>query len=227
MKELTNMRNAIAEEMNSRIAEAEKAIAESDEALENYSTTTRWEQYKRNAITRQQAEGYAANRMKKAAVKTYSAKLARIVEAEKTEVKRANLSILIEWKPSRTWGYNPTAHVTLTAETADGTHKYQTATGTAGGCGYDKGSAAVAQALNMLPIMDAELIRAKETRLAHDEGMPYGSGYGVMPYVKGGTGLSCIADILKACGYRCISSQAAGTCEAYSYEKRENSAQEN
>lgn len=226
MTELTNMRNAIAEEMNDRIAKAEKAIAESDEALENYSTTTRWEQYKRNAITRQQAEGYAANRLKKAAVKTYSAKLARIAEAEKTEVKNATISIIVEYKRSRTWGYNPTAYVTLTAETADGTHKHQTATGTASGCGYDKKSAAVAQALNTLAIFDADMIRTKDAHLARGEGMPYGSGYGVMPYVEGGTGLSYIADILKTCGYRCISSQAAGTCEAYSFEKRENSAQE-
>lgn len=165
-------------------------------------------------------------RTEKHEAKEYAAKLARIEAAEKTEVKRASISILIEWKWSRTWGYNPTAHVTLTAEMTDGTHKYQTATGTASGCGYDKGSAAVAQALNATPVIDAELIRAKDARLAHDKAMPYGSGYGVMPYVEGGTGLSCIADILTTCGYRCISSQAASTCEAYSYEKRENSAQE-
>lgn len=226
MTQLTNIREALKLETMERTEETQKAIAESETALRNHSTARRWEQYQGGHITRQQAEAYAMRRAAKQGAKNYAAKAARIEAAEKTEVKRASLSILIEWKPSRTWGYNPTAHVTLTAEMADGTHKYQTATGTASGCGYDKGSAAVAQALNALPIMDAELIRTKDARLAHDEGMPYGAGYGVMPYVKGGTGLSCIAGILKACGYQCISSQAAGTCEAYSYEKRENSAQE-
>lgn len=226
MKQLTSIREALKLETMERNEETQKAITESETALRNCSTARRWEQYQGGHITHQQAEAYAMRRTEKHEAKEYAAKLARIEAAESTNVKSATISILIEWKQSRTWGYNPTAHVTLTAETADGTHKYQTATGTASGCGYDKGSAAVAQALNSMPIIDAELIRAKNARLTYGEGMPYGSGYGVMPYIESATGLECIASVLNACGYRCISSQAAGTCEAYSYEKRENSAQE-
>lgn len=225
MTELTSMRNAIAEEMNSRIAEAEKAIAESDEALENYSTATRWEQYKHNAITRLQAEGYATNRMKKDTVKTYSAKLARIGEAEKTEIKNASISIIVEYKHNRTWGYNPTASVTIAAETAAG-YKTDRTTGTASGCGYDKTSAAVASALNDSAIIRADLIRAKDARLAHDEAMPYGSGYGTMPYIEGATGMSVIEAVLNACGYHLTVRDETESTRVYYFEKRENSAQE-
>lgn len=54
-----------------------------------------------------------------------------------------NIKIAVDWKKSRTWGYNPRATVWVY-------YKDQSARteGSASGCGYDKKSAAVGQALN-------------------------------------------------------------------------------
>lgn len=195
MTELTNIREALKLETLERNEETQKAIAESETALRHHSTARRWEQYQGGHITRQQAEAFAVSRAEKQKAKELNAKLARIENAEKTEVKHASISIMIEWKRSRTWGYNPTAYVTLTAETSAGEYTKQTATGTASGCGYDKESTAVSEALNSLPIIDAELIRAKDACALNDKKMPYGSGYGAMPYIEGGTGMGCVEDV--------------------------------
>lgn len=224
---LENMRKAVEAEADERITAAKKAINESDSALKNNSTETRWKQYQSGRITRQQAEAFAVSRAEKQKAKELNAKLAHIENAEKTEVKHASISIMIEWKRSRTWGYNPTAYVTLTAETSAGEYTKQTATGTASGCGYDKESTAVSEALNSLPIIDAELIRAKDACALNDKKMPYGSGYGAMPYIEGGTGMGCVEDVLNACGYQLTGRHNAKTCDYYGFEKRENSTQTN
>lgn len=60
------------------------------------------------------------------------------------------ISISVEWKKNRTWGHNPHASVTLEwAEEQDSTNfTKEHLTGRASGCGYDKESAAVTEALN-------------------------------------------------------------------------------
>ena len=91
-----------------------------------------------------------------------------------------------------------------------------TFTGTASGCGYDKESAAVAEALNKCDSVLQLLYTYKENALAAGESdesktascgrsngsiIGYGAGYGAIPYFEGGVGVSCFWSILKKCGF--------------------------
>ena len=104
--------------------------------------------------------------------------------------------ITIEWKPSRMWRSNPKSYTNYGFEGSS-----------IGGCGYDKGSTATAQALNSyLPILkllyekknkDLPYFRKKSPdgkRLDKRNGynravLGYGSGYGILPYFEGGVGV--------------------------------------
>ena len=91
-----------------------------------------------------------------------------------------------------------------------------TFTGTASGCGYDKESAAIAEALNQCDSVLQLLYTYKENALAAGESdesktascgrsncsiIGYGAGYGAIPYFEGGVGSSCFWSILKKCGF--------------------------
>jgi len=71
--------------------------------------------------------------------------LDRIERADKGG-KIVEIHISVDWKKSRTWGHNPTAEVWLNY---DGGNVYARSA-SIGGCGYDKRSAAVSEALSRL-----------------------------------------------------------------------------
>ena len=88
--------------------------------------------------------------------------------------------------------------------------------GYASGCGYDKESSAVAEALNKNNSFLKVLYTLKENALeagASDHSktactgvdnrniIGYGSGYSVLPYFEGGVGVNCYWDILKKAGF--------------------------
>lgn len=82
------------------------------------------------------------DRQRNAALKKNEKKRAEIIaklEAANNADKLTYIKIEVEWKKSRTWGHNPNAEVW----TSGGYYN----TGRASGCGYDKESAAVAEAL--------------------------------------------------------------------------------
>ena len=69
-------------------------------------------------------------------------------------MRNLTISINIEYKRNRTWGWNPTATVTAVL---DGV-RTDTTTGTASGCGYDKLSAAVCGAFSRNPLLQTLLM---------------------------------------------------------------------
>lgn len=58
------------------------------------------------------------------------------------------IDISVEWKKNRTWGLNPHASVTLEWVDEHNETDLEHLNGRASGCGYDKESAAVTEALN-------------------------------------------------------------------------------
>lgn len=109
------------------------------------------------------------------------------------------INIQICWVKNPSWGSNPHAKVDIYYSN----NTCECLTGRASGCGYDKESAAVAQALNKSIIIKYLLIQnlkmyqlssLKEAAKNHKLG--YGSGYGILPYFEGGVGQSCLNDIL-------------------------------
>ena len=178
----------------------------SDEGLERYSTETRWNQYRAGQITREKAVELATARATKAIEKETAAKLAKLEKIEKAPDLQY-IYINVSYRKNATWGYNPTA----TANTNNGT-----TTGHASGCGYDKESAAIADAFNENYSILKTLYTIKENAL--EAGLSdfsktactgvdnrttcgYGAGYGVFPYFEGGVGVGCFWDILKKAGF--------------------------
>ena len=105
----------------------------------------------------------------------------------------SQINIVVEWKKSAMWGSNPTANVQISFK--GGTCK--TYIGKASGCGYDKESAAIGQALNACQSMQKALIIASEK-----EALPYGAvvnEYGAS--FSGGSGVSSFRNVFEFMGF--------------------------
>lgn len=116
--------------------------------------------------------------------------------------------IEVNWTRSRAWGMNPRAVFT---SYADGVY-----TGSASGCGYDKLSASVAEALNQcLPLKKAffdyvenclkDLTEEETVGFCKDYGyrkfLPYGTGYSATTFFEGGVGVNCYKEIFDRIGF--------------------------
>lgn len=197
------------------IAEAEKQKSEtaahienSAEALQRHSTETRWRQYQREQITRQQCEQYATERAARRIDKETAAaiELAKAVEAA-PEVEA--IQINIHWTRSN-GGYNP--HAQVKVYTNKGTY---TASGSAYGGNYDKESAAAMDALNQIP---AALKIIYDQR--HNNINIYGTAlYQAAPKYEGGTGINQLQRILEQSGIMRISHRATATDDYYYFER--------
>lgn len=185
---------------------AEEHRNDPDRGLKKCSTETRWTQYQEGTINRETAVDLATKRRLKQLEKETALKLEKLDRiAASPDI--TNISISVDWVKSRVWGKNPHAKVQTTA----GIY-----TGVASGCGYDKESAAIAQAFNQCDSILKILYELKEEGLRAgltDESAPAGSGvdnreicgYGashsVLPYFEGGVGVSCFWKILEKCGF--------------------------
>ena len=188
---------------------SEEHKTESDNGLRRYSTARRWEQYQNGEIDRAKACEFAIKRMNKEIEKEIEKKLAYL-EAVANAPEVEYITVNVEYKRSSVWGYNPAVEVITNSESGF-------FTGYASGCGYDKESAAVAEAFNKsLGIMKV-LYTLKEKALeagesdesntactGHDNRncVGYGAGYSVLPYFEGGVGVGCFWSILKKAGYK-------------------------
>lgn len=193
-----------------------------DRGINKYATSHTLDQYRRGEIDRQTAEERAEKRYIKAEEKERSAKLETLdFIAGALEVDY--IDILVDWKQSACFGYNPTATANIRTE-----HKYECHTSTASGCGYDKGSAAVAGALNKSYSVKKVLYSAAENALASGQTVNdwsdvigYGSGHDVLPYLEGGVGVSCFWHILDKCGYKTHINESGIHSDYYYISKKE------
>lgn len=203
---------------------AEEHRTELDRGLKEYSTSRRWEQYKDGEISREKAVELATKRSDKAIKKDTAAKLARL-DRVAAAPDLTFLSISVEWVRNSYWGNNPHAE----ARTNTGVYD-----GKASGCGYDKESAAIAEALNQCDSVLKALYTLKENGLRaglsdRDSGAccgrsngsicGYGAGYGAIPYFEGGVGVSCFWSIFKKCGFS-ISCHHGRHSDFYSVEPK-------
>lgn len=205
----------------------------SDEGIKRYCTDRRWEQYRAGEISREKMVELTIKRMEKQRDKYTAEKLEKLEKAAAAP-DLASVSISVEWKRNYTWGYNPTATVTIQAA---GT--WNRFTGTASGCGYDKLTAAIGAALNQSDSVKKMLYAAKDEALeamtpeqiaATKKGyvsesnrnfIHYGAGYGVLPYFEGGVGMSSFYGVFEACGYKCTASHETKTTNYYYFSKVE------
>ena len=115
--------------------------------------------------------------------------LERFISAAHAPALRS-ISVSIEWKKSRTWGWCPRAFVRINGFTYESR---------AGGCGYDKLSAAVSSAMSNSPSWRRFVIencRGKGSKC-------YGFEWYSMPaFDFGGCGMSTLRAFLKECGWK-------------------------
>lgn len=197
---------------------------DADRGIKAYSTDLRWKQYQDGKISREKAVEYAIKRAENETLQALYKNVEKLNAAAAAEgFSWARISV--EWKRSRTWGANPTAKLIMAGSRT---------TGSASGCGYDKESAAIAEALNENPAALAMLYDLAEKALCEGKSpasktactgfnwsnaLPYGSGYTVLPYFEGGVGSSCYWEMFKQAGYiaRCVGSGKMYDC----YEVKE------
>ncbi len=121
-------------------------------------------------------------------------RLAQIEEAKSPE----QIVIEVNWVKNPYWGNNPHAEIT------DDMRCWH---GSASGCGYDKKTAAIAEAANQSNRILKILADKKERELqtgktgTNRDLVGYGSGYGAIPYFEGGVGISSFRKIFENCGY--------------------------
>lgn len=108
-----------------------------------------------------------------------------------------SIKISVEWKKSSMWGNNPTAEIRVFYK--DNSSDVF-CSGSIGGCGYDKESTAIANALNQCNGLLKPMYIKKNSKIQVDnrELFGYGSGYGLKPYFEGGVGTSCYYKILES-----------------------------
>lgn len=197
---------------------------ELDRALRKYLTPAKWDAYKAGTLSREAAVLLATERAFSDVKKWEAQQLEKLRTAAAAPVL-SFLSVDVEWKRNSYWGNNPTA-----TAWADG----GTTTGHASGCGYDKESAAVGEALNQSPAVLRVLYEAAEAALQEGrsfetlssgcvswrEVLGYGSGYNILPYFEGGVGVSCFWSILSRCGFSCRSSAGGRHFDHYTAERK-------
>lgn len=206
----------------------------SDEGIKRYCTARRWDQYQAGEISREKIVELSIKRADKERDKNTAAKLEKL-EAAAAAPDLIDVSISVEWKRNRTWGYNPTATVTIRAG-----NRWEEYTGTASGCGYDKRTAAVGAALNQSASIKKMLYTAKENGLnnppetgrycgancfesntSNNSLIHYGAGYGALPYFEGGVGISSFRGVFEKCGFKCVSQHETKHTDYYHFAKVE------
>lgn len=152
-------------------------------------------------------KAYLISRKKKATDKAITKELAHL-QTVANAAELLEVSISVEWKKSKMWGANPTAQADISAA-GDRCQRYFS--GSVSGCGYDKGSTAVADAINQSNEFLKLLYDLKEknaTETNHNL-FGYGAGHGVLPRLEGGVGVSCYPTIFVKLGYK-FSTTASG-----------------
>ena len=197
---------------------------ESDNGIRRYSTARRWEQYQAGEITREKAVELATARATKQIEKATAEKLEKL-DAVAAADPLVDASISVTWARSRVWGYNPTAEVWPGYTT-----------GRASGCGYDKESAAVAEALNNNPaalrvlydLAEKALEAGKSARISTTctgynwrGAICYGCGYSVLPYFEGGVGVSCFWEAFRLAGYTVRTAGSGRLFDCYTITREE------
>lgn len=139
------------------------------------------------------------NTLPRAFARSRDKKITEVVEQLK-EVENApdfarEFVITIEWKTSRTWGMNPRGY---------GSNGFTS--GSIGGCGYDKHSAATAEVLNNNPSVLKLLYAKKDKAIGthNHELLGYGSGYGILPQFESGVGISSHKFICESVGLKMV-----------------------
>ena len=153
-------------------------------------------------ITLEALRAYLIGRKEKQVNKSIEREVNRI-KSVMSAGELISVKISMEWKKNRMWGSNPTAECWYTYKKDGELNSNYVKSSSIGGCGYDKGSTAIAECLNQINEVLKPLYEKKNKNVAikNHELLGYGSGYGILPNIEGGVGASCYPKIFKTIGY--------------------------
>ena len=203
-------------------AEREEKIKSEEKAdiINCYGTNLTIVKYKSGELEEEKAYTRALKRAINENNKYLQKAFEKIEMAENAETL-TYIRINVDWVRNRTWGRNPKVELW----TNQGYY-----TGSASGCGYDKESAALAEALNQSAEVKKALYTLAEKMLeesgenahmneyAHTSwrnSIGYGSGYSILPYFEGGVGVNCFAHIFEKMGYNWENTGTGNTWDCY------------
>lgn len=134
----------------------------------------------------------------------------------------SSVKISIEWRKSRMWGANPKAECWYTYKKEENTDSNYITSDSISGCGYDKESIAVAQCLNQIPELLKALYSVKDANMNKNnhELFGYGSGYGILPNIEGGVGVSCYPRIMDKVGFTFETVASGKSFDVYTISKK-------
>jgi hypothetical protein len=157
------------------------------------------------------AKSYILSRIDKKLQKTIKAKREKL-EAVSDAPEFHSMEVSVEWSRS----YNPRANG------RDGYGVYDS--GLIGGAGYDKLSTAVAEVLNqsnsLLKLLYIEKENSANVLKKNHDLFGYGSGYGLLPAIEGGVGVSCYDRIFEKVGVTFRKVAYGKNFDAYILEKK-------
>lgn len=189
-----NLKKAIERSEKEQTGKSYERACATDSALREMLTDNQWEKYTSGNLTREKSLELARKKAEREAKKRADRYRERLTAAEEAN-RQADGLLVIRFVRNSTWGWNPHSELYIGGETF---------TGRASGCGYDKASAAMAEALNACPAI-MRRVYAKEDERQHGatrrEWLGYGSGYGTLPAFEGGVGVRTLCDVLTACGF--------------------------
>lgn len=132
-----------------------------------------------------------------------------------------SVTINVDWKKSRTWGNNAKAEIFV--RYTDGTGDRFESSRTSG-CGYDKESTAISEALNqcngVLKLLYKQKNKLKNFKQSNANAIGYGTGYGILPQLEGGVGVSCMYKICESIGMQFESISHGKTFDVYQIKKK-------
>ena len=128
--------------------------------------------------------------------------------------------IKTEWSKSYMWGMIPHTEILLSTNDEFYDPDIFYAEGTASGCGYDKHSSAVADALNQLPSIKKLLM--DNWTFGENECLGYGinSYNNRVPRFSGGVGIDCFKYALQDIGFK-VTEMHGKTFDGYVFERIE------
>lgn len=171
-------------------------------------------------------KGYLIMRKEKATYKEIERKVKKINTIANSGTL-LSVKISIEWKRSQMWGSNPKAGCWATFINKDGQHdSTYVQSRSIGGCGYDKQSTAVADCLNQINEVLKPLYLIKDANITDDNSnhrlLGYGAGYGLLPSIEGGVGVSCYNSIFNKIGFEFKTIASGKTFDVYTITKKDN-----
>ena len=180
--------------------------------LRDNLTPSKWDAFKAEKITRKEAVNYALERGTKKINKDYAKKFEYLEDIERVALPE-HISINVYWR-----GYTAYCDARVSGGGNDN-YYFDNLSGKAGGYGYDKTSACVADALYHYAPVAKILCEVKERSLCRGISdssgsitgrdnrnvISYGAGYDSIPHLEGGVGISCHIRILELAGYKVTS----------------------